>query len=181
MLALLSLIASEGGEAKEVVNPVIPDKPELVWGAIAFFLLLILMYAVCLPPIRQAMRRREDQMRNDAESAERARVEAEQVRRDYDATLAEARAEASRIVDAARQAGEARRAEIIRAAEDDVAAERQAALADLDAARTTALDGLRPQVGSIAVAAAGKVVQRDLDVVANQSVVDEHVRSASRG
>ena len=77
MLALLSLIASEGGEAKEVVNPVIPDKPELVWGAIAFFLLLILMYAVCLPPIRQAMRRREDQMRNDAESAERARVEAD--------------------------------------------------------------------------------------------------------
>ena len=164
MLALLSLIASEGGEAKEVVNPVIPDTPELVWGAIAFFLLLILMYAVCLPPIRQAMRRREDQMRNDAESAERARVEAEQVRRDYDATLAEAR-----------------RAEIIRAAKDDAAAERQAALADLDAARTTALDGLRPQVGSIAVAAAGKVVQRDLDVAANQSVVDEHVRSASRG
>ena len=125
-----------------------------------------------------AMRKREEQLRGDEEAAERAAVEAEQVRRDYDATLAEARAEAARIIDEARQAAEAQRADIIRAAEDEVSAQRQEALAGLDAERSAALDSLRTQVAAIAVEAAGKVVQQPLDVGANQATVDAHVSSA---
>ncbi|MFN8053085.1 MAG: F0F1 ATP synthase subunit B [Acidimicrobiales bacterium] len=178
MLALLSVIAEGGEKAKEVVNPVIPDVPEVVWGAIAFFLLLILMNAVLLPPIRQAMRKREEQLRSDDEAAERAAVESEQVRRDYDATLAEARTEGARIVDEARQQAETRRAEIVKAATDEVAAQRQAALAELESDRAAALASLRTQVAGIAVAAAGKVVQQDLDVSANQSVVDAAISAA---
>lgn len=178
LAAALTLLAEGGEEAKEVVNPVIPDLPEVIWGGIAFFALLILMNWVLLPPLKQAMRKREEQLRGDEEAAERAAVEAEQVRRDYDATLAEARAEAARIVDEARQAAEAQRAEIIRAAEDEVAAQRQEALASLDAERSSALDSLRTQVAAIAVEAAGKVVQQPLDVGANQATVDAHVSSA---
>ena len=59
-------------------------------GLSAFFLLLILMNWVLLPPIKQAMRKRDEQLRGDEEAAERAVVDSEQVRRDYDATLAEA-------------------------------------------------------------------------------------------
>src|SRR3954464_15592454 len=121
MLAVLSILAEGGGEAKEVVNPVIPDTPELFWGAVAFFLLLILMNWVLLPPLKQAMRKRDEQVRADDEAAERAAVDSEQVRRDYDATLAEARAEAARIVDEARQSADEKRADIIRAADDEVA------------------------------------------------------------
>ena len=179
MLAVLSTIAAEGGaHAEEVINPVTPEYPEMIWGGIAFFLLLILMNWVLLPPIKQAMRKRSDQVRGDEEAAERALVDSEQVRRDYDATLAEARAEASRIVDEARQSAEAQRAEIVRAAEDEVASLRQAALAELDAERSAALGSLRTDVAAIAVAAASKVVQQPLDVSANQAVVDQFVSSA---
>lgn len=179
MLAAVLSILNEGAEeAKEVVNPVIPEIPELIWGAIAFFLLLILMNAVLLPPIKQAMRKREDQLRGDDEAAERAAVESEQVRRDYDATLAEARAEAARIVDEARVSADAERAEIIRAADDEVAALRQTALAELEAERSAALGSMRGDVATIAVAAASKVVQQNLDVSANQAVVDAFVSSA---
>ena len=48
MLGLLSALAEGGEKAKEVVNPVIPDLPEVIWGGIAFFLLLILMNWVLL-------------------------------------------------------------------------------------------------------------------------------------
>src|SRR6478736_2787542 len=122
MLATALSILAEGAEAKPP-NPVIPTTPELVWGAIAFFGLLIIMNWVLLPPLRKAMAKRDEQIRGDQEAAERAAVEGEQVRRDYDATLAEARAEAARIVDDARQAAEAQRAEILRAAEDEVGAQ----------------------------------------------------------
>lgn len=179
MLAAVLSILAEGGEAtEEVVNPVIPDIPEMVWGGIAFFLLLILMNWVLLPPIKQAMRKRDEQVRGDEEAAERAAVDAEQIRRDYDATLAEARAEASRIVDEARQTADAQRAEIVRVAEDEVAALRQSALAELDAERSAALGSMGADVATIAVAAAGKVVQQNLDVNANRAVVDAFVSSA---
>ena len=44
------------------LNPVIPTTPEMVWGAISFFVLLIMMWAVCLPPIKKVMRQREEQL-----------------------------------------------------------------------------------------------------------------------
>ena len=176
MLAALSILA-EGGATKEVINPVLPTGNEMIWGAIAFFALLVLMNWVLLPPLKQAMRKREEQLRSDAEAAEHAALEGEGVRRDYDTTLAEARRQAAAIIDDARQAGEARRAEVIRAAEDEVAALRQSAIAELDGERASALDQMKGDLATIAVAAAGKVVQKDLDVSANRSVVDAHVGS----
>lgn len=178
MLAAVQSVLEGAGAAKETVNPVLPTTPEMIWGAIAFFLLLILMNFVLLPPLKQAMRKRDEQLRSDEEAAERAVVESEQVRRDYDATVAEARAEASRLIDEARQSAESQRAEIIRAAEDEVASLRQTALAELDTERSTALASLRGDVANIAVAAASKVVQQPLDVSANQSVVDSFVAAA---
>ncbi|HPB45096.1 MAG: F0F1 ATP synthase subunit B [Microthrixaceae bacterium] len=179
MLAVALSLLSEGGEAAEkVANPVLPTVPEMVWGAIAFFSLLALMKFVLLPPIKQSTRKREERIRADEEAAERAIVESEQIRRDYDATLAEARAEAARIIDEARESAEAKRSEIIRAAEDEVANARQGALAELETERGSALDSLRTQVATIAVSAAGKVIQKPLDVAANQAVVDAHVSRA---
>lgn len=174
----LSFLAEEAGHGEEVANPVLPILPEVVWGAIAFFGLLILMNSVLLPPLRQAMQRRSDQLRSDNEAAEKAVVAAEQVRRDYDATLAEARAEATRIIDAARTDAEALRAEKVRAATDEVAAMRQTALAELETERNNALSSMRGDIAQIAVAAASKVVGQPLDVTANQSVVDSHVNRA---
>lgn len=179
MLAQVSVLAAEAAESAEKINPVVPDVVgEIFWGAVFFFLLWILMRYVCLPPLLRVRAQRDAQVQADLEAAEAASTQAEQVRRDYDATLAEARAEASRIVDEARQSAEAQRAEIVRAAEDEVATLRQAALAELDAERSAALGSLRTDVAAIAVAAASKVVQQPLDVSANQAVVDQFVSSA---
>lgn len=166
--------------AAEVVNPVEPDVPAMVWGAIFFFILLILMYSVCLPPIRKAIRQRAEQQRLDEETAERARTEAEQVRRDYDATLADAHAEAAQIVDDARAAAEAERSRRVAEVDAELAAERQAVMAELETQRAAALEGLKVDVTSLATAAASKVVDRELDAGAQQAVIDEFVAAATR-
>ncbi len=178
MLATLSALTAAAAETKETVNPVLPTTNEIIYGGIFFVLLLIFMWAVCLPPIKKAMRQRDEQVQADLEAAERARAEAEQVRRDYDATLAEARSDAARIIEEARQAAEARRAELIGAAESEIAAQRQAALAELDAQRAAALGDLTAEVAGIATAAASQVVQRELDAVSQRPVVDDYVNQA---
>jgi F-type H+-transporting ATPase subunit b len=175
MMALLTALVAEGAETEETINPVLPVSHELFWGAIAFFGLLIFMWAVCLPPIKKAMRQRDEQVQSDLEAAEKARVEAEQVRRDYEATLTEARVEANRIVEEARHSADARRAEILGAVETELNASRQAAMAEIEAQRSAALSELTGEVAGIATSAASKVVQRELDANSVRPIVDSYV------
>ena len=163
----------------EPINPVAPDVPNMFWAAVFFFVLLLLMYTVCLPPVRKAMRQREEQQRLDAEAAERAEQASEQVRRDYDATLADARALAARIVDEARTEADIERVRQVGEVEAEINAARAELMVELDAQRAAALDGMKGDVAALAVQAASKVVQRDLDVAASQSIVDDYVASAT--
>jgi F-type H+-transporting ATPase subunit b len=180
MLALVSALAAEAAETAETINPVVPDElGEIFWGAVGFFGLWILLRYVCLPPLMKIREERLQKVQADNEAAAAAETAAEQVRRDYDATLAEARAEANRVVEAAREASEAQRAEAVRIAEAEVAEQRQAAMAELDAARAAALGQIRDDVAQLAVSAASKVVQTDLDVAANRGTVDDYVNQAS--
>ncbi|MEZ5374456.1 MAG: F0F1 ATP synthase subunit B [Microthrixaceae bacterium] len=176
MLATIMSLAAEGGEeAVETVNPVLPTMPELIYGTVFFIALWVLMRYVLLPPVRGVMRQRDEQRLADEEGTERAKVEAEKVRRDYDATLAEARAQASVTVDEARARGEARRAELTAAAEADAAEIRRAALAELDAERAEALSGARPQVAELAGTAASKVLGRTVDPAVAQRIAETYL------
>jgi F-type H+-transporting ATPase subunit b len=177
MIAVLAVqVAEKAGES--VTNPVIPTLNEMLWGAISFFALWILMRYVCLPPLMRVRAQRDAQVQADREAAAAAEEQAEQVRRDYDATLGEARSEASRIIEEARAAAEHERGQVVQAAESEVAAERQTAMAELDVARSAALEQIKGDVADLAVSAASKVVQSDLDVSANRATVDDYVNRA---
>lgn len=176
MLAHMSVLAAEAAESAEKINPVVPDVVgEIFWGAVFFFLLWILMRYVCLPPLLRVRAQRDAQVQADLEAAEAASTQAEQVRRDYDATLAEARGEASRVLEEARAAAEATRGQKVAGVETEIAAERQAAMAELDAERAAALGQLSGDVADLAVAAASKVVQAPLDAASHRSTVDDYV------
>lgn len=174
MLATIMSIAADGG-GETPVNPVLPTMPELLWGTGLFLALWILMRYVLLPPVRAVMRQRDEQRLSDEEGAERAKVEAEKVRRDYDATLAEARAHASTTVDEARARGEARRAELTAAAESGAAQIRQAALAEVEAERADVLLGARSQVAELAGTAASKVLGRTVDPAVAQRIAETYL------
>ena len=166
--------------AAEPVNPVAPDVPNMFWGAVFFLILFLLMYSICLPPVRKAMRQRTEQQRLDAEAADKADIEAEQVRRDFEATLASARAEASRIIDEARAEAEGERQRRVAALEAELGEARLGRIAEIATAREQALTSVSADVTSVAAAAASKVVGRSIDAAAQRSIIDDAVASASR-
>jgi len=176
MLAQLSVLAAATAASAEKINPVVPDViGEIFWGAVFFFLLWILMRYVCLPPLLRVRAQRDAQVLADQEAAEAASSQAEQVRRDYDATIGEARTEASRVLEEARSAAEATRSQQVAAVETEIGAERQTAMVELDAERAAALGQLTGDVADLAVAAASKVVQAPLDPAAHRGTVDDYV------
>ena len=97
---LMLILAAE--EAGDPPNPVIPEVNEIVWAAIFFFALWALMKFVLLPPITRAMESRSATIQGDRDAADAATAGLGATRRDYEASLASARAEANDIIAAAR-------------------------------------------------------------------------------
>ncbi len=158
------------------LNPVVPDEiGEIFWGAVAFFALWILMRYWLLPPLMRIREQRRNKEIEDLEAAETARSAAEQVRRDYDATLAEARQRAAEVLEEARSAAEADRARAVAAAEAEVAAQRQEAMAELEEQRAAAISQMGPDVAELATTAASKIVEAPVDVASHRSTVESYV------
>jgi F-type H+-transporting ATPase subunit b len=116
--------------------------PQLIWLAISFILLLILMSKVALPRVANAIEQREARIKGDLDRAERVKIDADAALAAYQKTMADARAKALvelRQAQAAAAAETAQReaafaqqlAQRTKAAEDGIAAAKTRAVADL--------------------------------------------------
>ena len=173
MNALSGLFAATEGESTS--NPIIPELFEVVWGTIAFFVLLIVMWKFALPPIRRAMEARTERIQGDLDAAATAKTEAEELRASYDARLAEANAEAARIIEEARAKAEEVRQERLAAIEPEIAERRAQAEADIEAARERAMAEVRADITSIAVSAAEQVVMASIDEAAHAQLIEDYI------
>jgi F-type H+-transporting ATPase subunit b len=154
-------------------NPLIPDLSELIIGALAFAIVFVLLWRVLMPRIQRTLTERTDQIEGGLQRAEEAQREAKQTLEQYQAQLAEARHEASRLRQEAQEEG----ARILAELRERGEAERQrlvaAAHEQIEADRAQAIQALRTEMGALAVELAGRVVGEALDQDARQRrVVD---------
>jgi F-type H+-transporting ATPase subunit b len=162
-------------DCQEAPNPILPETNELIWGGLAFLVLLGLMWKFGLPPVRKMLKDREDRIRTDLERAEEAKVEAEGVLEDYRRQLAEARNEASQIVEASREQAEEVRRELIAKAEQDAAEIRQRASEDARLAGDRAMGELRASVTQLSIELAEKVVEHNLDHDTQIQLIESYI------
>ena len=161
-------LAASGG-----LGPLSPDLSELIIGTIAFLIVFAVLYRVLFPRIQQTLTERTDAIEGGLKRAEDAQAEAKQTLEQYQAQLAEARHEASRLRQDAQEEGARILAELRAQGE----AERQrlvaAAHEQIEADRAQAIQALRTEMGSLAVELASRVVGEALDEDARQRrVVD---------
>lgn len=174
VLGLMRFVEEANGE-EETINPVLPVGFEIFWSAVFFFALLGLMRYVLLPPIVEGREERKALVAAGQDSVSDSESELAQIRAAHEERLATARAEGSRIVEAARAEADGQRAEAVAAVEEQIGKLRAQTQADVDAARATALSGARGPVSELAVGAASKVLGRSVDLASNQSVIDGYL------
>lgn len=163
------LMVAQGEEA----NPLLPDVAEMVVGIFAFAVVLVLLGKVLIPRITVTLEERTDAIEGGLKRAENAQAEAQATLEKYREQLAEARHEAARLREEAREQGAQIIAEMREQAQADARRIVESAHAQIEAERQQALTQLRAQVGALSVELAGRVVGEALDDQARQSRVVE--------
>ena len=160
---------------QEAPNPILPATNELIWGSISFVVLFFLLRRFAFPAIRKGMDARAERIRTSLDEAERSKTEAESILAEYQAKLADARAESARIIEEARQSADKLRQDLRRQAEAEVAASKQRAQEEIQAAVARATADLRVSVRELTLELAEKVIQRNLDRETNLALIDQFI------
>ena len=166
-------------DCQKAPSPLLPAKNEILWGSASFLVLLIAVWKFGVPAVKNMEKAREDRIRNDLESAELAKTDAEAERAQYLAQIAGAKEEAGRLIEEARQAAEGVRADLIARAEQEANEIRARAQADIVNQRNQALAQLRAEVASLSIDLAGRIVERNLDSDINRQLVDSFIDQVS--
>ncbi|MFV2039995.1 MAG: F0F1 ATP synthase subunit B, partial [Acidimicrobiales bacterium] len=159
----------------EAPNPILPATSEIVWGTLAFVVLLAFMVWKGFPAVSKILKARSDQIADDLDSADKAKAEAQGVKAQYEAELADAKGEAGRIIEEARQQAGGVRADLQARAEGDIAEMRVQAAADVQSARDRAMEDLQAEVADIVVGAAERVVEANLDREAQTQLIENYI------
>jgi F-type H+-transporting ATPase subunit b len=159
--------------ASSTSNPLVPNWTEVIVGAIAFGIVFLVLSRVLLPRIMKTLSDRTDQIEGGLERATAAQVEANRLRDQYQAQLAEARHEAARLREQSKEEGAAIIAEMREQAQAEARRITEAARGQIEADRQQAFASLRAEIGTLSVQLANKIVGESLEDEARQSrVVD---------
>lgn len=134
----------------------------LIAQALNFLILLFILAKFAYKPLLKVMEERKEKIASDLQAADQAKADAEAVKAEYAAKLAEAKAEAQEIIDNARKTAAAAHDKIMadtKAEQEQVIA---AAKESIALEQKKSMEQIRSQVIDLSMAVAGKIVEQKL-------------------
>lgn len=140
---------------------------------VAFLIIVYVLAKYVIPPINKAMTARQDAIRKQFTDLSEAQERAESAETEFKSQIADARHEAARIREQAREQGAQIVAEMREQAQAEAARIVEHAHSQIEAERKHAFNSLRGEVGALATELAGRIVGESLEDSARQSRVVE--------
>jgi|SRR5215469_6977568 len=172
----MSLLLATSSSSSNPLFP--PNWTEVIVSLLAVFIVFGVLWKVLLPRIMTTLDERTDQIEGGLQRADEARIEADRLREQYQAQIAEARHEAARLREQSREEGAAIIAEMRAQAQAEARRIIEAGRAQIEADRQEAFSWLRAGIGSVSVQLASKIVGESLEDEARQSLVVDRFLTA---
>lgn len=152
--------------------------PQIIWLAISFAILYLLMVRVALPRIGAVLEERQYKIEDNLQKAETLKIDAEEAARAYEKSLAEARARAQEVIRSAREQSAAEAAKLLAEEHARLAGDIEAAEGRISQAKEKAVAGIREVSLEVAIATAeklaGGIVDSKTIAAAVDAVIEEH-------
>ncbi|MGB4442407.1 MAG: F0F1 ATP synthase subunit B [Coriobacteriia bacterium] len=154
---------------------IIPNTTEMWVNIVAFLILFVVLAKFAFPPITKMLDERADKIRESLEKAEDTRVEAERLLDEYKVQMAEARAEATQVIEQGRKVAESMKAEILAKAKEEAEAEKLKAIEAIKAEKNAAMAEIKGEVADLSVAVAGKIIGSSLTKADHAALIDKYL------
>lgn len=175
-MTTLAVLAAEPAGGHEAVGAMPTVKQGLATGITAlvvFALVAAFLLTFVWPKINKALEDRENKIRDEIESAERARKQAKDALDQYEKALASARAEAQAMLEKTRAEQRVLADELKATADAELGGMRERARRDIESAKKAAIQEIYSETANLATSIAGRVLQRELSVNDQRRLIDE--------
>jgi F-type H+-transporting ATPase subunit b len=150
-----------------------PSLGLMIWTLVVFGISMLLLARFAFPPIRAALDRRQKVIEDSIDTAERTRIEADQVLAEYRERLQEARAQAEEIIARSRRTAEDQDREMVAQTRERREQLLEQTKRDIEAETRRAIAEIRDEVATLTVLAAEKVTRKTLSEADQRRLVEE--------
>ena len=131
-------------------------------------------------PIAEALDRRGQFIKSQIDEAQKTRTEAKKLMDDYQKQLAEARAEAGKVIEEARQLGEKVRKEVVDKANAESSAIVTRAQEEISRQKEKGIQEMKDTVASLSVQIAGRVLEKEINADTHRQLVNNLITDLSK-
>jgi len=175
--SVLLAAEEEGGGG---IDLLLPATSELIAGIIAFAVVFFFVWKWAWPAINRSLENRQQAIGGQLKEAEATKLEAKSLLDDYRAQMADAKAEAGRIVEEARAQAESVRSDLVAKAEAEASQIVGKAREDAANEKARAMQEARQEVADLSIDLAERVVGENLDRAAQQGLIERYLADLER-
>ena len=175
--SVLLAAEEEGGGG---IDLLLPATSELIAGIIAFAVVFFFVWKWAWPAINRSLENRQQAIGGQLKEAEATKLEAKSLLDDYRAQMADAKAEAGRIVEEARAQAESVRSDLVAKAEAEASQIVGKAREDAAHEKARAMQEARQEVADLSIDLAERVVGENLDRAAQQGLIERYLADLER-
>ena len=154
------------------------DDVNLLGIALTAINVLVVIYILKLllfGPVGRILQERENKIESSLENAATAQKEAQELLEKYQQQMAESKKEAQEIIERANKIGIQVREEITKEAKEEAAKTLEKAKREIRGEKAKALEQIRKEAAVLAVMAAGKVINKQLDPKQHEELVKDYI------
>ena len=144
--------------------------------AIAVFVMFTFLSYLLFNPAREFLKKRQEKVKDNIDSAEKAKADAEALRAEYEGKLRDIHKEEDAILSAARKKALENEAKIIENAKEEAAAIIARAHKQAELEMKKAEDDIKKEIITVASLIAGKVVSANIDSKIQDSLIDDTLK-----
>ena len=171
--------SSSNEQANWLTGWLLPDPGLFIWTLITFSIVLFILKWQAWGPLMSALEEREKRINDALSSADKAKEEAEKVSNEYDKMIKKAQAEAQDIVAKGKESGNNLRDEIERKANQKAEELLEKSNKQIESAKAKAIDEIKSLSVDLAIQAASKVIDKNLDDATNRDLAESTINEAN--
>ena len=152
----------------------------MIWTWVTFIFLFFVLAKVAWKPLLKAVNQREKKINDSLKKTEKAKEEAEELMEKQQKMLAGAREDIQKMLNENKEAAEKIKNEIVEKAKGEAEKLHQRARANIERETDAAIIKLKKQVANLAIQAASKLIQENLDEKKHRNLIDNYIKDLDR-